>query len=243
MTSLLKCFDLDVSREKKKRMDNYKLPLVILFILFVNCALKTTESKISSVPVQEQYLYKFYSTDLVLMDLICDSIKKTNIGMCISDYELDSLENFEQVKFIYIETQIRNSSSDYFSNTGKSLLTLTFGLFLTNSADVHLLVFIKDSNGTLLENTKLTTSGRTGYWGILPFYMGLVSTHLGTLLNSYRKPDHLQKYCLYEDPSKMRQVFETKKVEYCADYKLFLEDSYYKIEKDLLRLIQGNESI
>ncbi|MBK8394442.1 MAG: hypothetical protein IPL26_04245 [Leptospiraceae bacterium] len=207
--------------------------LVLLF--FFNCAYQITESEVQTVSESEPLLIRFYSSDQVLVDIICDSLVKAAIGSCVPTHDLSSNE---KIKDVYIETQIKESSSDYFLSAGKSLLSLTFGVFLTNSAKVDFIFYVENSKETLLENTNLASEGRTGYWGVLPFYTGFIATNVGTLLNSYRRPDHLQKYCLYESPDKIRQVLEANKEEYCKDYKLFLKTSFIKVQSVFFQHLQ-----
>jgi hypothetical protein len=72
----------------------------------------------------------------------------------------------------------------------------------------------------------------------LPFYAGFAATNLGTFLNTYRNPEHLQRYCLYEKISDLRKILEANKDDYCDNYEEFLRNSFYKIENDFLNLIQ-----
>lgn len=209
----------------------------------INCAFKITQPDVFSESKPEPMLVRFYSTDLVLVKIICDSMKESNFGICLLDSDSELNESKERVKHIYLETQIRDASSDYFANAGKSLLTLTLGVFLTNSAKVDFIFYIEKNKQTLLENTSLSSNGKTGYWGVLPIYTGFIATNVGTFLNSYRNPDHLQRYCLYENPGEIRQVLETKKEEYCKDYELFLKDSFYKVQAKFFRIIQDVESV
>ncbi len=220
-----------------------KIIFLIFLFLMVNCAFKITQPEVFSESKPEPMLFRFYSTDLVLVKIICDSMKESNFGVCLLDSDLELNESKEKVKHIYLETQIKNVSSDYFTNVGKSLLTLTLGVFLTNSAKVDFIFYIEKNQQTLLDNTSISSEGKTGYWGVLPLYTGFIATNVGTLLNSYRKPDHLQRYCLYENPGEIRQVLETKKEEYCKDYELFLKDSFYKVQTKFFHIIKDSESV
>lgn len=207
---------------------------LFILLLFLNCAFETTHSMLKSGSKESGLRVHFFSTDRVLVEIICESIENTLKGKCISDIEFESLKESEEILEVFIETQIKNSSSDYFINSGKSLLTLTLGVFLTTSAEVEFVYYIKTDSE---ENKTLSSSGRIGHWGVLPVYTGFIATNLGTFLNTYRRPDHLQRYCLYEDPGSVRQVMEAKKEDYCRDYQLFLKDSFYKIENEFFQTI------
>mgnify|MGYP006996005966 CR=1 FL=1 len=140
------------------------------------------------------------SVDPLLVDLICRRI------LCGPGQDLN------------IDLIIKDTSSDLLLNNGLSLLTLTMGVFVSHSATVEYQVSIDDLN--LMSQGEFTVRDRL--WFVLPFYAGLGSTNAGTFANTYRDPNHLQKYCLDERPGPIREFFDGSRDEICDEYERFL---------------------
>ena len=143
--------------------------------------------------------------------------------------------NQKEEYLLEIKTKVKEPSSDYWLNTSASIITLTTGVFMSTSATAQYYVTLKYSDKVLYDSY-LHSVGRVGYWAILPFYIGLVGTNVGALLNTYRSPDNLQRYCIdAKDPKEVQT-----KEEYCSEYKVFLEDSFHQIEKKLINMLRMN---
>ncbi|HNC55006.1 MAG TPA: hypothetical protein PK079_01340 [Leptospiraceae bacterium] len=207
-----------------------KLFLILIFVL-IHCAYETAQrTTLDSKEIGSRKVL-IQSEDKILTHILCDSVLKSGEGQCISEPSLLDKDSI----LISVSAKIGDSSSDYFINVGKSIATLTLGVFLSNSATVHFNV--KNLNQES-EPLKIKSEGRIGRWAILPFYAGLAATSFGGILNTYRNPDHLQKYCLTEVVSRTRKILEASKEEYCADYLSYLQDSFNKVEINFIETIR-----
>ncbi len=208
--------------------------LVIYGVAFfwVNCAYEVRQPMALAVSKNQKQSIQVISDDRILVEILCDSIERSQIGKCVEETKQTSSAFTFDRKKVRVHAEITDSSSDYFQSMGKSLVTLTLGVFITNSAKIRFKIEIPN------KEKDIYSSGRIGRWGILPFYAGLVATNFGTLLNTYRNPEHLQKYCLNEPISKLRKVLEAEKEDYCAEYIAYLKDSFYKVEKEFIETIK-----
>jgi hypothetical protein len=143
--------------------------------------------------------------------------------------------NQKEEYLLEIRAKVKEPASDYWLNISASIITLTTGVFMSTSATAQYYANLKYSDKVLYDS-HLDSVGRVGYWAILPFYVGLVGTNIAALLNTYRSPENLQRYCLYSKDPKDVQTKE----EYCKEYKVFLEDSFYQIEKKLINMLRTN---
>lgn len=138
-----------------------------------------------------------------------------------------------------IKAEIKTNSLDYLLNLSGSLISLTTGAFMSTSGMVFYKVTLKYQN-TVVYDSSIPSEGRVGYWAILPFYMGLVATHIGTALNAYRQPIYLQENCIVSKMEPEKEFWEQSKEGYCKDYSIFIQDSFAKIERKLLNLLRVN---
>lgn len=216
-----------------KEITMKKLVVYLVALWVVSCAYEVTQSVSFPVSKNPRKTIQLLSDDRVLADILCDSIDRSQTGKCFRENEQDLSAYGSNIKKIRVNAEITDSSSDYFKSMGKSLLTLTAGVFITNSAQVKF--SIQDHN--FLSSRQIVSSGQIGRWGILPFYAGLAATNFGTILNTYRDPEHLQKYCLKEPIGKIRKILEAEREEYCKEYSVYLRDSFYKVETEFLETI------
>ncbi len=170
-------------------------------------------------------LVQITSADPVLVELICERV------LCGPGPVLN------------VDLTIQESSADFFRNNGLSLLTLTTGLFVSHSAtvDYSITLDLKEHRPQ-----KGSVTVRYGYWFILPFYAGLAGTNMGTLLNGYRDPVHLRRYCLDESPGEWRTFFDGSREEICNEYKRFLTvtlDSLWPRLEPVLAAVPPNANL
>ena len=209
----------------------------LLCILLLNCSYKNEVRNYTNIRNQNQIIH-LVTGDRILKEIICESILNSTLGKCV-EYTNSEIENgYFRIKQIKVDAQIKNRSSNYFKNAGKSILTLTLGVFISNSAEIHFKIQSKKNEEQSLPAIELNSSGTIERWAVLPFYAGFAATNLGIFLNTYRNPEHLQRYCLYEKISDLRNILEANKDEYCDNYAEFLRNSFYKIENEFLNLIQ-----
>lgn len=202
----------------------------ITIISLISCAYPLTKSKVAATQISTQKMIYIDSKDPILIGIVCDSILNSGLGVCMP-FQNNREADRNNGKSIKIDTEVTDSSINFFSNTGKSLLTLTLGVFLSNTASIKFQIQDLDNKEPI---KNFHSSGRIGRWAVLPFYTGLVATSFGAIMNSYRNPDHLQKYCLADNISKPRKILEASKEDYCRDYSDYLKDSYNKVEEDIL---------
>ena len=175
---------------------------------------KLMQSKDFPVLKNQKQAILILSEDRVLRQILCDSIAKYQIGNCVSRTDINVSEPITNQKTIQVDVEIRNSSSDYFANAGKSLVTLTLGVFLSNSAEFRFRIQTSSSDKEIL-----------------------TTTNFGTLLNTYRNPIHLKNYCLKESVSNLRKSLEATREDYCEEYEAYLKDSFLKVEKEIVAAI------
>lgn len=209
----------------------------LLCILILNCSYKNEVRNPTNIRNKNQIIH-LVTGDRILKEIICESILNSTLGKCLENTNSEIENSYFRIREISVDAQIKNSSYNYFKNTGKSILTLTIGVFISNSAEIKFEIRNKNNEEQSLTAKELNSSGTIERWAVLPFYAGFAATNLGTFLNTYRNPEHLQRYCLYEKISDLRKILEANKDEYCDNYAEFLRNSFYKIENDFLNLIQ-----
>lgn len=198
---------------------------------------KLIQSKDFPVLRNQKQTIIILSEDRILREILCDSIAKHQIGNCLNKTDINASELIKNQKTIQIDVDIRNSSSDYFANAGKSLVTLTLGVFLSNSAEFRFRIQALSRDKEILTTKEIDSFSKIERWGILPFYTGFAATNFGTLLNTYRNPIHLKNYCLKKPISDLRKILEATREDYCEEYEAHLKDSFYKVEKEIVGAI------
>jgi hypothetical protein len=216
-----------------------KLVVYLVTLWMISCAYEVTQSIALPISKNKGKTIQLISDDKILTEILCDSIDRSQTGKCLKENEPISSAYGSNTKIYQVNAEIINSSSDYIKNMGKSLVTLTLGVFITNSAQVKFSIQAPN----LLPSKEILSSGRIGRWGILPFYAGLAATNFGTMFNTYRDPKHLQRNCLYEPIGKIRKILEADREDYCEEYSVYLRDSFYKVEKEFIEtMTEENES-
>lgn len=228
-------FNLDFFKLK----ESYRIIFLsyLLCILILDCSYKQEVRNYANLRNQNQFIH-LITEDRILKEVICESILNSTSGKCLENTAIEFEYSKFKIKEIKVDAEIKNSSSDYFKNVGKSILTLTLGVFISNSAEIQFKIQRNPNDKALLASKELNTNGSIERWAVLPFYAGFGATNLGTIFNTYRNPEHLQRYCLYETISDLRNVLEATRDDYCENYSEFLRNSFYKIENEFLNLIQ-----
>lgn len=129
-----------------------------------------------------------------------------------------------------VELIIKDSSSDLLLNNVLSLLTLSTGTFVSHSANVEYQINLESiDNSYFSSNSGQNPRSQTGsifvrdrIWTLMPFYVGLGATNVGTMLNTYRDPLHLKQYCIDEEPGSIRRFFDGNQNEICTEYYRFV---------------------
>jgi hypothetical protein len=118
-----------------------------------------------------------------------------------------------------------------------SLATLTMGTF--EIIDTNYTFTVKYLDGIKIEEKQFSGRTQMTMRTPMPPYIGLGTTATLIVLDRYKTPEHLQKYCLEEEPSGLREFFELDKTEYCEEYKKYIRSAWLSvepnIEKDLKR--------
>lgn len=125
-------------------------------------------------------------------------------------FELTNIDNLTLV--------IRNESQRPFKSIGISLLALTMVYYGTMETEAEL---VWTSGETNLHRISFLSTHET-IWAPMPFYIGTGSSIVAPILNSNRYPSHLQKYCIQEKPTKVRESMEQTQTENCKEYETFL---------------------
>ncbi|ABZ95670.1 Hypothetical lipoprotein [Leptospira biflexa serovar Patoc strain 'Patoc 1 (Ames)'] len=126
-------------------------------------------------------------------------------------FELTNIDNLTLV--------IRNESQRPFTSIGISLLALTMLYYGTMETEAEL---VWTSGETNLHRISFLRTKET-IWAPMPFYIGTGSSIVAPILNSNRYPSHLQKYCIQEKPSKLRESTEQSYQKNCKEYETFLK--------------------
>jgi hypothetical protein len=185
------------------------------------------------------------SKDAFLLNTFCDAIRKTHFQTnCSLDLPEFYPNHFSKIKsdklcyefnckIIYLDLEIKNSSIDFLKNLSYSILSLTFGVFVSTSADVDYKINIIDPLHKVSHSFEIHSKGKIGMWAILPIYAGTIATVGGTVLNTYRMPNLLQNEC---------GSFMNKKIdlENCDEYFRFLIDSYNKIDLEFKKELNSS---
>ncbi|TGK80708.1 hypothetical protein EHQ31_13085 [Leptospira montravelensis] len=125
-------------------------------------------------------------------------------------FELSNIDNLTVV--------IRKESQRPFYSIGVSLLALTMLYYGTMETEAEL---VWTSGETNLHRISFLSTHET-IWAPMPFYIGTGSSIVGPALNSNRYPSNLQKFCILEKPSKLRESLEQLQTENCKEYETFL---------------------
>ncbi len=130
-----------------------------------------------------------------------------------------------------VETRIVDPSLDYFRNAALSLASLTTGLVVSVSAKTRYRFTLEcPARGEIRREFVLESRGRVGMWAVLPLYTGFLGTHMGTLLNGYRRPDRLKAACLRGE-----RTGSLSPQEACLEYEAFLRSGFRSLRLPLLR--------
>ncbi|TGM30456.1 hypothetical protein EHQ82_01415 [Leptospira selangorensis] len=125
-------------------------------------------------------------------------------------FELTNIDNLTLV--------IRNESQRPFKSIGISLLALTMVYYGTMETEAEL---VWTSGETNLHRISFLSTFET-IWAPMPFYIGTGSSIVAPILNANRYPSHLQKFCIQEKPTKLRESMEQLQSENCKEYETFL---------------------
>lgn len=125
-------------------------------------------------------------------------------------FELSNINNLTVI--------IRNESQRPIYSVGLSLLAFTMLYYATMETEAEL-VWV--SNQDSLHRISFLST-KESIWAPMPFYIGTGSSIVSPVLRADQYPSHLQKYCIFETPSKLRQSLEQPLDEICKDYENFL---------------------
>lgn len=126
-------------------------------------------------------------------------------------FELTNIDNLTLV--------IRNESQRPFKSIGISLVALTMVYYGTMETEAEL---VWTSGETNLHRISFLSTYET-IWAPMPFYIGTGSSIVAPILNVNRYPSNLQKYCIQEKPSKLRESLEQTHSDNCKEYETFLK--------------------
>ncbi|MCZ8343129.1 MAG: hypothetical protein O9301_08870 [Leptospira sp.] len=126
--------------------------------------------------------------------------------------------SFELSKINNLTVIIRNETQRPVYSVGLSLLALTMLYYATMETEAEL-VWV--SNQDSLHRVSFLST-QESIWAPMPFYIGTGSSLVSPLLRSNQYPSQLQRYCIFETPSKLRQSIEQPLDETCKDYENFL---------------------
>lgn len=222
--------------------------VVLFFILFQFCYLRSVKSNFDSKNLNISETVYLFSDDIFLLQKVCFSFREKNIKtFCNLNAKFPLKPKEELINKIYcpdnscvlvnISSSLKEPSSDFFRNVGISILTLTLGGVITNSAKVEYLIEIKNSNSKEISSFKHESFGRVGFWLVLPIYAGLISTTGGTALNTYRRIDQLKNKCQYQ----LQKLNSIAEVELCTeDYLRFMDDAFQRKEKEFFIEFEKN---
>ncbi|MGV3664867.1 MAG: hypothetical protein ACO1NV_01960 [Leptospira bouyouniensis] len=129
-------------------------------------------------------------------------------------FELTNIDNLTLV--------IRNESQRPFKSIGISLLALTMVYYGTMETEAEL---VWTSGETNLHRISFLSTYET-IWAPMPFYIGTGSSLVAPIFNVNRYPSNLQKFCIQEKPSKLRESLEQSQNENCKEYETFLKRSF-----------------
>ncbi|MCC5813399.1 MAG: hypothetical protein JJT78_01465 [Leptospira sp.] len=153
-------------------------------------------------------------------------------------FETDLFNRQEDfTKIASIEITNINSEIQATDSLLYSLATLTMGTF--EIIDTDYTFTVKYLDGIKIEERKFSGKTQMTMKAPMPPYIGLGTTATLILLDRYKTPEHLQKYCIEEQPSSIREIVELKKNQYCEEYKKYIRSAWLsvepKIEQDLKR--------
>ncbi|MCB1157739.1 MAG: hypothetical protein KDK45_09565 [Leptospiraceae bacterium] len=224
---------------KSKRIASIILSVFFLQFCHYEIYQELPERKIELPDVYRVYLK---SSDRVLQKIACETYAAKGVQIRCTDEiieETKKISSLYEVYYLSLEPQVRDSSSDLFRNNLFSLITFSTGAFVSVSAVVDYKLDLRNSKQVLFQSY-ISSPGRQGYYAFLPVYMGLISTNLGTGLNTYRRPDKLRMYCIEEEPDTWTKRLTQNRDEYCRDYENFLRDSFNRIEGKIMNVLRAH---
>ena len=225
-------------------MDSFFVRILILFFFF-SCTMRLSKPKGLEESLESKDRLLLISKDAFVLNAFCDSIRRThfqtNCSLDLPEYFPNYFSKTKSDKFcyefnckiIYIDLEIKNSSIDFFKNLFYSILSLTFGVFVSTSADIDYKISILDPFHKVSNSFEIQSKGKIGMWAVLPIYAGTIATVGGTVLNTYRMPNLLQKECGNFTHNKMN-------LENCDEYHRFILDSYNKIDLEFKKELNSS---
>lgn len=144
-------------------------------------------------------------------------------------------EDFSKIASIELESidsEIQSGTSVLYS-----LATLTMGTFEIVESEYNFSVRYLD--GVKVEKKNFRSKTRMTLRAPMPPYIGLGTTASLILLDRYKTPEHLSRYCNTKEISITRALLESNKEEYCHEYKKNLLVAWIgvesQIERDLMK--------
>lgn len=192
-------------------------------LLLVACRI-TPEIR-ESPPLPPRIPVEVASSDPVLREVLCERLRCRASALPAS--VVGEGPAGEAMQTLGVEISLHDSSADLLRNNLTSLATLTIAAFVTHSVDVDYSI---RSGGVERSGTMRI---RHGMWAVLPVYMGLAATNLGSALNTYRDPVDLQRYCLLDEPRSARKWIHGDRRRMCSEYHDFLESVAIQLEPQL----------
>jgi len=190
------------------------------FLIFTGCTIKPDKMPRIIQPISINETIVVTSSDPILRNQVCIALKSKTIFRKI----LCNQESLGQSpNRLHVEATIYHNSLDYPGNLGYSVITLGTLLFVTSSAELeyHFQWIIQ---GEVVHTFSLTSRGRVGMWTVLPFHMGFVGMHLGTLFNYRNTIGNLRIKCLNSVELTGKQ---------CELYRQFQQGALAKISQEI----------
>jgi hypothetical protein len=213
------------------------LAITIIFFIFQNCSYPLSKPPL----IQGNFnikSFKLITNNPKIEEKFCDLFLKSDLRViCISNEKYITNE-------LRISHRWKSQSLNLMKNSSKSLLTLSFGVFISTSG-ISEFTFqwksIKNKDVIKANSKTIEVYSEQGIYTVLPFYLGFLSTFTGSILNYYRLPEYAEKYCLKEHVSTTRNRWETNQEDFCGIYDWFLEDSIRQIDlNSIINLMEQN---
>lgn len=166
------------------------LPLLLLWLLNVSCALKPTTLKDQKSAEKSSIKISLFSNDEIVQHVICSKIHAYKL---FDKINCNPAHSQDSDFILTTDMSMRNVSNDLAKNSITSLKYLSFLILVTTSADVDFKFTLKTKTG--LKKMSFASHGRAGVWAIQPLLMGYFGTVLGTLFNKDKLPDRLKRKC------------------------------------------------
>ncbi|MDF3820731.1 hypothetical protein P3G55_12510 [Leptospira sp. 96542] len=195
----------------------------LVLVLFLSCRTPLPEISSESIIAKKQIISIRWNTEDPILQKVFSEIFPVPPAIPLEENpqvanSLVKEKTFELSEINHLAVVIRSETQRPFYSIGVSLLALTMVYYGRMDTQAELIWNSNESN--LHRISSLSTSETV--WAPMPFYIGTGSSVVAPILSTNKYPSHIQKYCIEEFPTRLRETLEQPQSKNCQDYELYL---------------------